>query len=79
MVGYAIYYIGPDVWRLLVKTYWMNHDNWWKNRDEGFVTNCSFVNALFCWSIWMMLRLFIFLMMYVAPVAVVLGLKKYKD
>ena len=28
------------------------HANWWKNKDEPFVTNGSFINATVAWVIW---------------------------
>ena len=34
--------------------YHLNSTNWWKSKDEPFFTNCSIVNAFFCWFWWIM-------------------------
>lgn len=37
----------------LVKLFWMPKTNWWHDwANESFFTNCSLVNAAFCWLIW---------------------------
>ena len=34
--------------------YHLNNTNWWKSKEEPFITNCSMVNAFFCWFWWIM-------------------------
>jgi hypothetical protein len=37
---------------LLVTTWNLNEINYWKIKDEPFMTNNSSMNAIFCWLIW---------------------------
>ena len=30
----------------------LNYTNWWRNKEEPFFTNSSFLNAFFCWFWW---------------------------
>ena len=32
--------------------YHLNSTNWWRSKDEPFFTNCSILNAFFCWFWW---------------------------
>ena len=79
IILYLVCYNAPDMYNLLVKTYFLNHDNWWVHPDEPFFTNASKFNALVTWGIWISLRPAIFLLMYLSPIVVVSLLFKFKE
>ena len=49
--------------------------NWWKNSNEPFITNASFVNAFFCWSI----LIFLWIQFFHGIVFVLVSLKDWNN
>ena len=46
------YYIRLEAIPHIIKCFNLNTVNWWHDKDELWITNCSFFNAIFCWFTW---------------------------
>ena len=51
-IVWLVYFIWKEAIPNVIKGTKLNHINWWHDKKEPFLTNCSFVNALFCWLFW---------------------------
>ena len=55
-----IYFLGPDFKALCKRTIDIYNENWWKNKDDPFITNGDSVNAAVCWVCWGIVAFIIF-------------------
>ena len=78
MILYQFIVLLPLSWKFIKMTYYLNQENWWKHPDEPFFTNCSIFNAILCWVMWLVLRFYIFLFMYIFPVILITQLIKFR-
>ena len=45
-------------WTAIYRTQKIVSENWWKDENEPFLTNCSYVNAFQCWLFWFAIIIF---------------------
>lgn len=68
-IVYGLWNRLPNALKLI---YYSTYGNWWKKKDEPFLTNASLVNALLAWIIYI---IFFFLLFYItlASISLLLG------
>jgi len=52
LLGYLLSVLIIDYFILLIDTSRINNKNWWRSRDEPFITNASMINAAITWIVW---------------------------
>ena len=77
-------YVVYGFWNLVPKAlrlcWYSTYANWWKKKDEPFLTNASLVNALLAWWIYIAFWLFfVFFSFYFIALTAILVLEKGRD
>jgi hypothetical protein len=75
---FVIVEILPDYIEGLCVSVTLLHDNWWHSKEEGFITNCSYINAGICWIMWVGIfsqvvnfTVWVILYIFLAPITMV--------
>lgn len=72
LVSYFFFMVGTDGLRFFVMTNNLNKDNWWKDPEEPFLTNCSMINAYITWILWILFMPIFFIIRYILPIYLVI-------
>lgn len=72
VVWLVYFYIWKEAIPNVIKGTNLNHINWWHSKKEPFLTNCSFINALFCWVFWPVFMIYVFIFVLYASIFVVM-------
>lgn len=51
LVVMFVLFLGQNIARIDYFTISINWQNWWKDKDENFITNGSWFNAVMCWGL----------------------------
>jgi len=70
VLAYTVVILYPDMWTFILKTWNLNTVNWWHSPNEPFITNASFINALFCNTFWFSSMLAILFFLVFVPLLV---------
>ena len=57
VVWFVYFFLWKELIPFVIHSVRLNRINWWHSKDEPWLTNCSFVNAFFCWILWPVLML----------------------
>lgn len=42
-----------DLVKLIIRTVTIVYTNWWRSKDEPFITSCSYIMSFLCWVVWL--------------------------
>ena len=53
MLGCITFYVVPLAWLLIVESWAIDNQNYWKKSDDSLITKVSTLNGIICWIIWL--------------------------
>ena len=62
------FFIWKDAIPHILKAIHLNETNWWHDKSEPWLTNCSLINALVCWILWPVFMLYLIMFAVAVPV-----------
>ena len=67
MLGCITFYVVPLAWLLIVESWAINNQNYWRQSDDSLITKISSLNGAICWIIWICIILIYILVFIYIP------------
>ena len=63
MLGCITFYVVPLAWLIIVESWAINNQNYWRQSDDSLITKISTLNGIICWIIWIAI-IFIYILVF---------------
>lgn len=58
------FYVVPLVWLLIVESWAINNQNYWRQSNDSLITKIASLNGVICWIIWLGI-IFIYILVFI--------------